>query len=157
MRRKRRWHWKSEPLYEFGYMIRKIGRRQASPPCWVWFLQDCTFFLLSAWVAQQQERTSIGNRGGGEGTETSSPGKSAWDNPRLLLGRKLFYTGDHLSWTKSLHIFICYYCHWLLVQNWTRQWSPLCGTRVQICHRWFIWVPVSVQPFLTSSTFLWCQ
>lgn len=104
MRSKKGWHWKSEPSYMFGFVLRKTGRRQASTLCWVRSLQDCTLFLAPAWTAQQHERTSESNRGCGEGTETSSPGKSARGNAPLLLGKTLFYTDDHFLWVR-VHVF----------------------------------------------------
>lgn len=88
----------------FGFVLRKTGRRQASTLCWVRSLQDCTLFLAPAWTAQQHERTSESNRGCGEGTETSSPGKSARGNAPLLLGKTLFYTDDHFLWVR-VHVF----------------------------------------------------
>lgn len=105
LRSKRGWHWKSKPSHVFGFTLRKTGRWQASSLCWVWSLQDCTLFLVPAWVAQQNRRTSISSRGCGEGTDTRSPGKNASGNAPLLLGKTLFYTDNHFL---RVRIHICY-------------------------------------------------
>jgi len=55
-------------------------------------------------MAQQQEMTTVSNRGCGEGTETSSPGKSAWGNACLLLGKTLFYIDGHFLRVRA-HVF----------------------------------------------------